>query len=95
LRQGVSSSAISPIGETVRARKPDRCADLTAKELLIARLASQGNSKPGDQQQAVHQPAHRRVAPGNVFVKLALTSRKALQVLARPGLRRVKKFSRR
>ena len=50
-------------GETVRTAHVETRDELTAQEAQIARLASDGLTEPRDRRPAVHQPAHRRVAP--------------------------------
>ena len=50
-------------GETARQRTIGTRDELTAQEAQIARLAARGPHQPRDRRPAVHQPAHRRVAP--------------------------------
>ena len=66
-RRGRSPSArgreLPATGETVRKRTSETRDELTPQEAQIARLAGEGRTNPEIGRAAVHQPAHRRVAP--------------------------------
>jgi DNA-binding CsgD family transcriptional regulator len=71
---------LAAIGETVRARKQDRFAELTAQELLIARLASEGHTNQQISSKLYISARTVEWHLGNVFGKLGVTSRKDLRV---------------
>ncbi|MDX6201804.1 MAG: hypothetical protein QOJ83_1304, partial [Frankiales bacterium] len=71
---------LAAIGETVRARKQDRFAELTAQEMLIARLASEGHTNQAIGSKLYISPRTVEWHLGNVFGKLGVTSRKDLRV---------------
>ncbi|MDX6255828.1 MAG: hypothetical protein QOJ11_2162 [Frankiales bacterium] len=71
---------LAAIGETVRARKQDRFAELTGQELQIARLASEGRTNQEISTKLFISPRTVEWHLGNVFAKLGVTSRKVLRV---------------
>ncbi|MCW2548819.1 MAG: ATP-dependent transcriptional regulator, MalT-like, LuxR family [Mycobacterium sp.] len=71
---------LAAIGETVRTRKNDHFADLTAQETQVARLASEGHSNQEIGSKMYISPRTVEWHLGNVFGKLGVTSRKALRV---------------
>ncbi|MDX6209565.1 MAG: hypothetical protein QOE24_1956, partial [Frankiales bacterium] len=71
---------LAAIGETVRARKQDRFAELTGQELQIARLASEGRTNQEISTKLFISPRTVEWHLGNVFVKLGVASRKELRV---------------
>jgi DNA-binding CsgD family transcriptional regulator len=72
---------LAAIGETVRARKHDQYAELTAQETQVARLASEGHSNQEIGTKMYISPRTVEWHLGNVFGKLGVTSRKALRVM--------------
>ena len=72
---------LGAIGETVRPRKHDKFADLTAQEMLIARLASEGHSNQEISSKLYISPRTVEWHLSNVFPKLGVTSRRDLRVL--------------
>jgi hypothetical protein len=68
---------LNATGVRVRTLATDTPAQLTAREAQIARLASDGLSNPKSPP-AIHEPAHRRIPPAQIFAKLAISSRNQL-----------------
>ncbi|MGX7678509.1 helix-turn-helix transcriptional regulator [Jatrophihabitans sp. DSM 45814] len=73
---------LAALGETVRTRKRDRFAELTAQEMQVARLAGDGHTNQEISSKLYISPRTVEWHLGNVFGKLGITSRKDLRVSA-------------
>ena len=63
LRRAGPRASCSPPARPCASAPPSAATSSPRRRPQIARLAADGHTEPGDRRAAVHQPAHRRVAP--------------------------------